>query len=197
MAAQAQVKKEQHNKSRQQQNQDGDPEAPQLDELIPEKLSRTDIPLEKAIDFLKPLQLLAKDNIETHLMAFEIYYRKNKLLLMLQSLKRAVKIDPNHPIVHSCIIKYQKSLNEMQNDMDENVKNVINIEANTLFKGKQRPNELNEFYLEQNKNSFDSVIEVAKSMYILDNGKKQDAIKLITSFSSDKLKLKASSNYRL
>lgn len=37
-AAQAQVKREQHNKSR--QTQDAEPDAPQLDELIPEKLAR-------------------------------------------------------------------------------------------------------------------------------------------------------------
>lgn len=34
-----QVKREQHHKARQQQEQ-GDPEAPQLDELIPDKLAR-------------------------------------------------------------------------------------------------------------------------------------------------------------
>lgn len=37
-AAQAQVKREQHNKSR--QTTDAEPDAPQLDELIPEKLCR-------------------------------------------------------------------------------------------------------------------------------------------------------------
>lgn len=39
-------------------------------------------PLEQSIKFLKPLQELASDNIETHLMAFEIYYRKGILLHM-------------------------------------------------------------------------------------------------------------------
>lgn len=36
-------------------------------------------PLEQAIKFLQPLQELAWDRIETHLMAFEIYIRKGKL----------------------------------------------------------------------------------------------------------------------
>nr|XP_032523162.1 N-alpha-acetyltransferase 15, NatA auxiliary subunit [Danaus plexippus plexippus] len=39
LAAQVQVKREQHHKARQQQEQ-GDPEAPQLDELVPDKLAR-------------------------------------------------------------------------------------------------------------------------------------------------------------
>ena len=101
-AAQAQEKKEQHNKSRQQT--DPDLEQPTLDELIPEKLERVSVnptswlsprytterlifdnwmiifqvedPLEQAIKFLQPLQDLASDRIETHLMAFEIYIRK-------------------------------------------------------------------------------------------------------------------------
>lgn len=33
-------------------------------------------PLEQAIKFLLPLRTLAADRIETHLMAFEIYFRK-------------------------------------------------------------------------------------------------------------------------
>lgn len=33
-------------------------------------------PLEQAIKFLQPLQDLASNRIETHLMAFEIYIRK-------------------------------------------------------------------------------------------------------------------------
>lgn len=86
---------------------DGDPEAPQLDELIPEKLARPDDPLERAAEFLRPLQLLAKDCIETHLMAFEIYYRKGKVLLMLQALKRAHRINPNHHVLHGSLIRFQ------------------------------------------------------------------------------------------
>lgn len=43
---------------------------------------QVDNPLEQAIKFLKPLQQLATDRIETHLMAFEIYYRKGENLLI-------------------------------------------------------------------------------------------------------------------
>ena len=39
-------------------------------------------PLEEAIKFLSHLQLLAKDRIETHLMAYEIYERKSKILFL-------------------------------------------------------------------------------------------------------------------
>lgn len=39
---------------------------------------QVDDPLEQAIKFLQPLQTLAKDRIETHLMAFEVFYRKSE-----------------------------------------------------------------------------------------------------------------------
>lgn len=189
-AAQAQVKKEQHNKSRQQHNQDGDPEAPQLDELIPDKLARPDDPLEKAIDFLKPLQLLAKDYIQTHLMAFEIYYRKNKLLLMLQSLKRARLIDPNNAQLQSCILRFQKVLNETKN-IPPPVKQVIEKEVAVLFQGKSG-SELNNLVLEKYGNSIHHVLEVAKVLYELDESKKKYAIELLTNFDTKKLDLKGS-----
>lgn len=63
-------------------------------------------PLNQAIRFLRPLQSLASERIETHLLAFEIYIRKDKLLLMLQSIKRAWLIDPHNPKLHSNLIRF-------------------------------------------------------------------------------------------
>lgn len=189
-AAQAQVKKDQHNKSRQ-QNQDGDPEAPQLDELIPDKLARPEDPLEKAIDFLKPLQLLAKDCIETHLLAFEIYYRKNKLLLMLQSIKRAQAIDANNAQLHSCIVRFAKELKTAisQNaELNEHVKTVLERETTKIFNGKSAET-LNQSILEKFGKSYEHVLNVAKAMIELDSKTKEKSINLITSFSLDDVTL--------
>lgn len=38
-------------------------------------------PLEEALRFLKPLQTLSGDTIETHIVAFEIYFRKGKRII--------------------------------------------------------------------------------------------------------------------
>lgn len=189
-AAQALIKKEQYNKSRQAQNADGDPEAPQLDELVPEKLARPEDPLEKAIEFLKPLQALAKDNIETHLLAFEIYYRRNKVLLMLQSLKRAYNIDAHNSALHFSIIRYQKLLQSRLTSLDGSVRQVIEQESKLLFKNKN-PTELNAEYLALHKSCPAAVVEVAKSMYILDPASKNDAVELLMKSFKD-LKLKVS-----
>lgn len=178
-AAQANQKKE--NKQRN-ANQDGDPEAPQLDELIPDKLARPEDPLEKAIEFLRPLQLLGKDRIETHLMAFEIYSRRGKLLLMLQSLKRARSIDANNPTLHNCIIRFYKALEARiaSKEIDESVKLVIDRERPKLFRGANSAAELNESFL-ANRASNDALYEVAKIMYQLDEKRRDEAVKLLTS----------------
>lgn len=190
-AAQAQVRKEQHNKSRQQQNADGDPEAPQLDELIPDKLARPEDPLEKAVDFLKPLQILAKDCIKTHLLAFEIYYRKNKLLLMLQSIKRASQIDASNAQLHTCIIKFHKALKVQQADINPSVRSVIDKAAAVLFKTNDAF-ALNQAFLTQHRDSLPHVLQAARSLFELDAAKKDEAIKLVTSMDVTKITLEVS-----
>ena len=76
-------------------NPDASPSDPVLETLDPSKLERTEDPLNEALRFLKPLQLLARDRMETHLLSFEIHYRRDKIMLMLQSLKRAVSLHEN------------------------------------------------------------------------------------------------------
>lgn len=66
-------------------------------------------PLDEAIRFLKPLQMFSPSSIETHVLAFHIYSRKGKLLLMLRSVKRGRSVDPNHPDVHECSVVLLKT----------------------------------------------------------------------------------------
>jgi peptide alpha-N-acetyltransferase len=190
-AAKAEKKKEQFNKTRQHQNQDsGDPEAPQLDELIPEKLERPEDPLGKAIDFLKPLQMLSQGLIETHLLAFEIFYRKNKLLIMLMALKRAYSIDSNDARLHGCIIRFIRLLNTSLPTLNETLKTVIDREMQNDLKFLQRkPDELNEEYLAANVGSADAFISSAevsvttkKAFELLRNAVKLNSFKINVSF---------------
>lgn len=193
-AAQAQVKREQHQKSKQQANQEADPEAPQLDELIPEKLERPDDPLEKAIEFLKPLQQLAKDRIETHLLAFEIYCRKNKLLLMLQSIRRAMAIDATHSSVHACIARLAQALPKLtaNTELNASIKIVIDKATKELI-GTKSVQQLNEEFVVQKDASMMHLYEGARIMYELEPSKRDTAINLITSYDLNKVKLEVSS----
>ena len=66
-----------HNKT-QKKNNEEELDSPAKDDLVPDKLERPDEPLAEAIRFLTPLQMLASNSLSTHLLAFEIYYRKGK-----------------------------------------------------------------------------------------------------------------------
>ena len=102
-AQQAQQRKEAHNKSQKRgPGGEGDElDAPQKDELVAEKLERPAKPLEEAIKFLIPLQNLAKQDLDTHFTAFEIYYRKGNdsyiliiCQVILQKLIRSITKEP-------------------------------------------------------------------------------------------------------
>lgn len=187
-AAQAQIKREQHQKSKQQANQDADPEAPQLDELIPEKLERPEDALEKAIDFLKPLQQLAKDRIETHLLAFEVYSRKNKILLMIQSIKRALALDVEHPQVQRCILRLIQVLPQLTNELNASVRVVVDKALKGLI-GTKSAQQLNNELIDKFGFSVKHLYECARTMYELDGKRQEEAIQLIISFDVNKLEL--------
>lgn len=176
-AAQAQVKRDQHHKSR--QTGDVEADAPQLDELVPDKLARADEPLEAAIKFLQPLQTLAKNRIETHLMAFEVYYRKNKLLLMLQSIKRALALSVttpsalHHPRLHTCLVRFCNTIATTTEPLDPAVATVLARETVVLFGvSSTDARVLNERFLAENKTSMEAVLEGARMSCWLDENKR-------------------------
>ncbi len=65
-----------HHKTQRKNDGSEEFDSPTKDDLLPEKLQRPEDPLQEAIKFLQPLQQLAAKDLETHLFAFEIYYRK-------------------------------------------------------------------------------------------------------------------------
>ncbi|KAK9891654.1 hypothetical protein WA026_015622 [Henosepilachna vigintioctopunctata] len=182
-AKEAQIKRDQHHKSRQQGDVEAD--APQLDELVPEKLERTEKPLEQAIKFLHPLQTLAKDRIETHLMAFEVYYRKGKVLLMLQSLKRCHRLDPRNPRLHSCMIRFHEVCTKNKGGWDPSVVKVVEKETKEFFRNRDAKT-LNKEFLEERCNCLEATLEGASMMFHLDKESQNAAINLVTSLDNNK-----------
>ncbi|XP_059484452.1 N-alpha-acetyltransferase 15, NatA auxiliary subunit [Neocloeon triangulifer] len=179
-AAQAQEKKEHHNKSRQQTEAELD--APPQDELVPEKLERTEDALAQATKFLTPMQQLAASNIETHLMAFEIAIRKGKPLLMLQSIKRAYRIDPENAILHSCLVRFLTFLGKA-GTLDLAVSQVIQTETKSIFQARDA-RQMNAQYLARHGRSLPARLEVARMMYLLDPSCQESAISLATALDS-------------
>lgn len=152
------------------------------EELVPEKLERVEDPLEESIKFLTPLKSLVANNIDTHLLAFEIYFRKGKFLLMLQSVKRAFAIDRNNPWLHECLIRFSKSVTDHFN-IPEIVSKVLTQEMQKIFVNKDLEH-FNDEFLKQNSTSIQHLLSGAKMMYFLDTSRQEKAIAVATRLDS-------------
>ncbi|TRY74013.1 hypothetical protein TCAL_06697 [Tigriopus californicus] len=178
---QLQARKELHNKS--QKKNDDELDAPQKDELYPDKLERPEDPLGEALKFLEPLQLLAADRLSTHVLAFEIYFRKRKPLLMLQSIKRALNTPntpPNDPQLHSCVIRFQKFVDENRQSFPAPVSQVLDRETQSIFADKSAV-QRNRDFLSANDQSLNHVAVGAEMSVVLDGSEasQKAALKLI------------------
>ncbi|XP_036687169.1 N-alpha-acetyltransferase 16, NatA auxiliary subunit isoform X4 [Balaenoptera musculus] len=173
------VERERQQKNQKKKRDEEEEETSSLkEELIPEKLERIENPLEEAIKFLIPLKNLVADNIDTHLLAFEIYFRKGKFLLMLQSVKRAFAINRNNPWLHECLIKFSKSVSNHSN-LPDVVSKVLSQEMQKIFVNKDLES-FNEDFLKHNATSLQHLLSGAKMMYFLDKSRQEKAIAIAT-----------------
>ncbi|XP_075865529.1 N-alpha-acetyltransferase 16, NatA auxiliary subunit isoform X4 [Microcebus murinus] len=173
------AERERQQKNQKKKRDDEEEEASGLkEELIPEKLERVENPLEEAIKFLIPLKNLVADNIDTHLLAFEIYFRKGKFLLMLQSVKRAFAINGNNPWLHECLIRFSKSVSKHSN-LPDIVSKVLSQEMQKIFVNKDLES-FNEDFLKRNATSLQHLLSGAKMMYFLDKSRQEKAIAIAT-----------------
>jgi len=128
--------------------------------------------------------MLAPELIETHLMAFEIYYRKEKLLLMLQSIKRAFKCDPLDSRLHQCIVRFLLKVRAARSGNNETVNTVLDKEIPEMIKQPDLE-KYNNQYLELNRNSLQAHIAVGKSIYYIDKGNREEALKHVTNLADN------------
>uniref|UniRef100_A0A8C9YUD4 N-alpha-acetyltransferase 15, NatA auxiliary subunit n=1 Tax=Sander lucioperca TaxID=283035 RepID=A0A8C9YUD4_SANLU len=173
------AEKEKQLKNQKKKKEDDDEEiGGPKEELIPDKLVKVENPLEEAVKFLMPLKHLVKDKIDTQLLAFEIYFRKEKYLLMLQSVKRALAIDPDHPWLHQCLVRFFKGVSESK-ELLEVVRTVLKQEITRLF-GDSNAMSFNQAYLNKHSNSIPHRLAAAKMMVYLDSSTEMKAIELAT-----------------
>ncbi|KAM6098625.1 N-alpha-acetyltransferase 16, NatA auxiliary subunit isoform 2-T2 [Theristicus caerulescens] len=173
----AERERQQKNQKKKRDEEEEETSGPR-EELVPEKLERVENPLEEAIKFLIPLKNLIGDNIETHLLAFEIYFRKGKFLLMLQSVKRAFAINSNNPWLHECLIRFSKAVSDHSN-LPEIVSKVLTQEMQKIFVNKNLES-FNEEFLKHNATSIQHQLSGAKMMYFLDKSRQEKAIAVAT-----------------
>lgn len=177
---QLKVKKELHNKNQKKSEEELD--TPTKDELIPEKLARPDDPLEEASKFLLPLQQLASKNINTHLLAFEIYYRKGRVLLMLQAIQRGYKADPDHPSFHWCLVRFLRFVEKGSSSFPPAIKGVIQRCLPPSLHGKTAA-QINTTFIQNHANDLAALLVGARSMTFLEPSStttSESAVKLAT-----------------
>uniref|UniRef100_A0A672Z7Y2 N(alpha)-acetyltransferase 15, NatA auxiliary subunit n=1 Tax=Sphaeramia orbicularis TaxID=375764 RepID=A0A672Z7Y2_9TELE len=173
------AEKEKQLKNQKKKKEDDDEEiGGPKEELIPDKLVKVENPLEEAVKFLMPLKHLIKDKIDTHLLAFEIYFRKEKYLLMLQSVKRALAIDADHPWLHQCLVRFFRGVSESKG-LPEVVRTVLKQEITRLF-GDSNAKSFNQAYLTKHSNSIPHRLAAAKMMVYLDSSTETKAAELAT-----------------
>lgn len=132
--AAAAEKKGLHQKSKQTSSEDGDShQQDNAEELLPDKLASTVEPLQQAIKFLEPLLTLAPKNIQTHILAYEIYSRKDKPLLMLRSIRRALKVDPENETVQRLLGNFQETINSRVNSLPEPLPEFMRQELDKVY----------------------------------------------------------------
>lgn len=103
---------------------------------------------------------------------------------MLQSIKRAYKLNSNHPKLHSCLIRFYEFINQSKDSWDPAVDEVVKQEVKVLFENKDAK-QLNKEFLERYSKSLEYVLEGAKMIYYLDPKNQSDALSLVTNFDNN------------
>ncbi|KAF9421043.1 N-alpha-acetyltransferase 15, NatA auxiliary subunit [Podila epigama] len=92
-------------------------------------------PLAEALKFLRHLEALASDRIETQLLAFEVYLRKNKFLLALKALLKAHSLDASNATLHEQLVRFALAVKAKAGDIKPLTKSVIDKHWETLYSG--------------------------------------------------------------
>ncbi|CAL5210657.1 unnamed protein product [Lathyrus oleraceus] len=148
-----------------------------------EKLSQVEDPLSEAVKYLKLLQKNSPDSLETHLLSFELYTRKRKILLAFQAVKQLLRLDADHPDSHRCLIKFFHQFGSMGSPMTESEKliwSVLEAERPTISQLHEKSLfDANNAFLDNHKDSLMHIAAFAETLYILDSNRKSEAVKLI------------------
>lgn len=119
--AAAKAEKEKGNKAKggkapKEKAEDPDPDGAQL--------ANVEDPLEKASAFLRTLQAAAPAALRTHLLACDLYSRKQRYLLVLRALRQAHSLAPADPEVHKATLRFLHAVAAAP-DLNATVKAVI------------------------------------------------------------------------
>ncbi|KAF7843310.1 N-terminal acetyltransferase A complex auxiliary subunit NAA15 [Senna tora] len=154
-----------------------------------EKLLQVEDPLSEATKYLKLLQKNSPDSLETHLLSFELYIRKQKILLAFQAVKQLLRLDAEHPDSHRCLITFFHKVGSMkvpETDSEKLIWSVLEAERPTISDLHEKSLfEANNSFLEKHKDSLMHRAAAAEMLYTLDPSRKSDSVKLIEESPND------------
>ncbi|KAJ0961477.1 hypothetical protein J5N97_001981 [Dioscorea zingiberensis] len=125
---------------------------------------------------------LLQESLETHILSFELNMRKQKTLLAFQAVKQMLKLDENNPDCHRCLIKFFHKISNFSTPVTDSEKLVWNVLIQ-LYENSLA--EANEYFLEQNRDSLAHRAAAAEMLYVLEPGKKAEAIEIIEDSTND------------
>ena len=171
-------RKDMHNKSK--KKADEDVETTARDELVAEKLARPDNPLEEAARFLEPLLLLARNKINTHLLAFEINYQKGKILLMLQAILCGLAVEPDNFRLHGCLVRFLRLLEtrNLLGGSKDPLAQVLAASLPTVLRNKSAA-DLNAEFMARYGSDLAAVFVAGRQMARMDAGAAGQAVKMV------------------
>lgn len=103
---------------------------------------------------------------------------------MLQSLKRAHKVSPKNPKLHSCLIRFYEFIDKNKSSWaEEAIGKVVNLEVRNFFQGKDAK-QFNKEFLIEHSDSLEAILECCRMMYYLDNTTQSAALELVTNFDN-------------
>ncbi|BBN20005.1 N-alpha-acetyltransferase 15/16, NatA auxiliary subunit [Marchantia polymorpha subsp. ruderalis] len=148
-----------------------------------DKLLHVSDPLEQAVKYAKLLQDNSAGALETHMLAFEIYFRKRKILLAFQAVKKLLKLDADNPNVHRSLIYFFNMVDNLpgaQSPAEKLVQEVISVERDALTAlGNKSLLEMNKAFLEAHKESLLHRAAAAEVLVLLSPDSKEEAVKVI------------------
>jgi len=138
--------------------------------------------LAEATKFIHKLNIFAKNDLEVQFSSMEVYMRKKKYLLVLQSLKRAISIAPNDADVHKYKIKFFSAVKDIVDGKDTSVNPIVRdlIKAEQLaILGTKSLQEVNQEFLNAHLLSLPQRAAASEVLFTLQPEKKEEAIKLL------------------
>ncbi|XP_054780872.1 N-terminal acetyltransferase A complex auxiliary subunit NAA15-like isoform X1 [Prosopis cineraria] len=154
-----------------------------------EKLLQAEDPLLEATKYLKLLLKSSPNSLETHLLSFELYIRKQKILLAFLAVKQLLRLDDEHPDSHRCLIKFFHKVGSMDvpvTDSEKLIWSVLEAERPTISQLYEKSLlEANNSFLEKHKDSLMHRAAAAEMLCALDPNRKPEAVKLIEESPSD------------